>query len=134
MAERITPFLMFEGKAGEAIDFYRSIFPDSQVETLERFGAEGPGAEGTVASAVVLLNGQRLMFFDSPVPHAFTFTPAISLFVDCESTAEVDRLFAALSEGGQVMMGLGEYPFAERFAWIADRFGISWQLRFGARA
>ena len=133
MAERITPFLMFEGKAGEAIDFYLSVFPDSRLETLERFGAEGPGAEGSVSSAAVLLNGQRLMFFDSPVHHAFTFTPSISLFVDVSSAEEIDRLFAALSEGGQVMMELAEYPFAERFAWIADRFGVSWQLRHGAR-
>ena len=133
MAERITPFLMFEGRAAEAIDFYLSVFPNSRIETIEEFGPDGPGAEGSVASAVVILNGQRLMAFDSPVRHAFTFTPSISLFVDCDSEEEIDRLFGALSEGGQVMMELAEYPFADRFAWLADRFGVSWQLRFGAR-
>ena len=133
MAERITPFLMFEGKAEEAIGFYLSIFPDSRIETIERFGPDGPGAQGSVATAVVILNGQRLMAFDSPVHHAFTFTPSISLFVDCESETEIDRLFGALSEAGQVMMELAEHPFAERFAWVADRFGVSWQLRYGAR-
>jgi len=133
MAERITPFLMYEGRAGEAIDFYLSVFPDSRIETIERFGPEGPGAEGSVSSAAVILNGQRLMAFDSPVHHAFTFTPSISLFVDCESGEEIDRLFGALSEGGQVMMELAQYPFASRFGWLADRFGVSWQLRFSPR-
>jgi predicted 3-demethylubiquinone-9 3-methyltransferase (glyoxalase superfamily) len=128
MAERITPFLMFEGKAEEAMDFYRSLFPDARVERLERFGPEGPGAEGTILHAELVLKDQRLRLFDSPVAHAFGFTPSFSLFVDCESEAEVARLFAALSEGGQVMMELAEYPFARKFAWLADRFGVSWQL------
>ena len=128
MAERITPFLMFEGKAEEAMNLYLSLFPDSRVDKLERFGPEGPGAEGSVLSAEFVLNGQRLIAFDSPVPHAFSFTPSISLFVDCDSEAEIDRLFTILSEGGQVMMEMQEYPFAKKFAWLADRFGVSWQL------
>ena len=82
--------------------------------------------------AEFVLDGQRLRLFDSPVPHAFTFTPSISLFVDCASEAEIDRLFASLSEGGQVMMELAEYPFARKFAWTADRFGVSWQLSLAA--
>ena len=132
MAERITPFLMFEGKAEEAMNFYLSLFPGARVEKLEHFGPEGPGAEGSVLRAEFVLDGQRLRLFDSPVPHAFTFTPSISLFVDCASEAEIDRLFASLSEGGQVMMELAEYPFAKKFAWLADRFGVSWQLSLAA--
>ncbi len=129
MAERITTFLMFQdGCAGQAMDFYVSLFPDSRVERIERYGAEGPGKEGTVVRADFLLNGQRFICIDSPVPHAFGFTPSISLFVDCASEEEIDRLFAALSDGGAVMMPLGEYPFARRFAWVGDRFGVSWQL------
>ena len=128
MAERITPFLMFEGKAEDAMDFYVSLFPDSRVERVERYGPEGPGAEGSVAQAVLTVNGQRLRCFDSPVSHAFTFTPSISLFVECSDEAEIDRMFAALSDGGMVMMELAEYPFAAKFAWLADRFGVSWQL------
>jgi predicted 3-demethylubiquinone-9 3-methyltransferase (glyoxalase superfamily) len=133
MAQRITPFLMFEGKAEEAMDYYRSHFPDSHVDKLERFGPDGPGAEGTILHAELVLADQRLRLFDSPVPHAFGFTPSFSLFVDCESEAEIDRLSASLSGGGQVMMELAEYPFAQKFTWLADRFGISWQLSFGAR-
>ena len=134
MAERITPFLMFEGRAEEAMNFYVSLFPDSRVEELKRFGPEGPGREGSVAKAVFTLNGERLRAFDSPAAHAFSFTPSISLFVDCASEEEIDRLFAALSEGGQVMMELAEYPFAQKFAWLADRFGVSWQLILAERA
>jgi len=128
MAERITPFLMFEGKAEEAMNFYVSLFPASRVESIERYGPEGPGAEGSVVRAAFVLRGQRLMCIDSPVSHRFSFTPSISLFVDCASEEEVDRLFAALSEGGEVMMELAAYPFARKFAWVADRFGVSWQL------
>ena len=128
MGSRITPFLMFEGQAEEAMNFYVSLIPDSRIEVLERFGPESAGVEGTILHAELVLNGQRLRLFDSPVPHAFAFTPSFSLFVDCESEAEIDRLYAALSQGGQVMMELAEYPFAKKFAWISDRFGVSWQL------
>lgn len=129
MAERITTFLMFQdGCAQQAMDFYVSLFPDSAIDRIERYGAEGPGPEGTVVRADFTLNGQKLICIDSPVRHAFGFTPSVSLFVDCASEEEIDRLFAALSEGGMVMMELGQYPFAARYAWIADRFGISWQL------
>ena len=132
MAERITPFLMFEGKAEEAMNFYASLFADARIEIFERFGPEGPGAEGTILHAELVLKDQRLRLFDSPVPHAFGFTPSFSLFVDCEDEAEIDRLSATLSEGGQVMMELAEYPFARKFTWLADRFGISWQLSLAA--
>jgi predicted 3-demethylubiquinone-9 3-methyltransferase (glyoxalase superfamily) len=62
------------------------------------------------------------------VSHGFTFTPSLSLFVDCESEADLERIFAALSEGGGVLMPLGNYGFSRRFGWVNDRFGVSWQL------
>ena len=130
MAKEINPFLMFASGAEAAMNFYMSLFPGSTIETLAHYGAEGPGAVGTVKQATLSLLGRRLEFFDSPVRHAFTFTPAISFAVACDSAAEVDRLFAALSEGGQVLMGLDAYPFARRFGWVNDRFGVSWQMRF----
>jgi predicted 3-demethylubiquinone-9 3-methyltransferase (glyoxalase superfamily) len=126
----VTPFLMFEGAAEAAMNFYLSLFPGAAIDSIARFGAGGPGCEGSVMQATMSLKGQKLFFFDSPVKHAFTFTPSISLMVDCDSAAEVDRLFAALSEQGQTLMPLDAYPFARRFAWINDRFGVSWQLRF----
>ena len=129
MANSITPFLMFEGAAEAAMTFYLSLFAGSSVRSITRYGAEGPGKPGSVMTATFLLNGQAIMCIDSPVKHAFTFTPAFSLFVECADAEEVNRLFAALSEGGTVLMGLDAYPFARRFGWVNDRFGVSWQLR-----
>lgn len=131
---KIAPFLMFEGRAEEAIHFYMSLFADSEIVAIQRYGAEGPGPEGTVVHATFTLNGQTFMAIDSFVNHAFTFTPAMSLYVSCETEAEIDRLFAALSEGGSVMMPLAAYPFSEKFGWLADRFGVSWQLTLAKAA
>ena len=128
MTQKITTFLMFEGKAEEAMTFYMSLFPNSRVVSIKRYGAGEAGPEGSVMHAVFSLNGQEYMCIDSPAKHAFTFTPSISLFVTCSEEAEVDTLFAKLSEGGQVMMPLDKYPFSEKFAWTSDRFGVSWQL------
>ena len=132
MAKSISPFLMFQGGDAEAaINFYASLFAGASILSIERFGAEGPGNEGSVMTGVLNLNGQTILFLDSPVKHAFTFTPATSMFVECENAEEIDRLFAALSDGGQVLMPLDGYPFASRFGWVNDRFGVSWQLRLG---
>ncbi|MNL53535.1 hypothetical protein D3C87_1767930 [compost metagenome] len=125
---KITPFLMFEGRAEEAIHFYLSLFENAEIVAIQRYGAEGPGPEGTVVHATFTLAGQTFMAIDSFVQHAFTFTPSMSLYVTCETEAEIDRLFAALSGGGSVMMPLAAYPFSEKFGWLADRFGVSWQL------
>jgi predicted 3-demethylubiquinone-9 3-methyltransferase (glyoxalase superfamily) len=130
MAQEINPFLMFANGAEAAMNFYLSLFPGAQIESLVRYDATGPGPEGSVKQATLSLLDRKFEFFDSPVRHAFTFTPAISFAVACESAAEVDRLFAALSDGGQVLMGVDAYPFAKRFGWVNDKFGVSWQLRF----
>jgi len=128
MKTRVTPFLMFDGKAEEAMSFYISIFPDSSVISISRYGPGEAGAEGTVMHAVFSLAGRSVICIDSPVKHDFTFTPAMSLFVDCATDAQIDDLFAKLSAGGQVMMPLGSYGFSPKFAWVSDRFGVSWQL------
>ena len=125
---RITPFLMFEGQAEEAMTFYVSLFRNSEVTSVTRYGPEGPGAEGTVTLANFTLCGQPVKCIDSPVKHAFGFTPSVSMFVDCESAAEVEALYAKLAEGGQTLMPLNAYPFSRKFAWVNDRFGVSWQL------
>lgn len=129
MAKQINTFLMFDGKAEEAMTFYVSLFDDAEVGEVKRYGPGEPGAEGTVMHASFALNGQSFMCIDSPAKHAFGFTPAISIFVECESEREVDHLHAALARDGTTLMPLDKYPFAEKFAWIADRFGVSWQLR-----
>ena len=127
MSTHVAPFLMFEGRAAEAIELYTGAFPDGRVITDVRFAA-GEGPEGTVKEAVIEVGGIAVRLFDSPAPHGFTFTPSMSLFVTCSSAEEVDRIAGVLAEGGQFMMPLDSYDFASRFCWFADRFGVSWQL------
>jgi predicted 3-demethylubiquinone-9 3-methyltransferase (glyoxalase superfamily) len=122
----VTPFLMFEGRAEEAMNRYVALLPGSEVLRLERFGADGPGAEGTVHRAEALLAGQPVRFFDSPVSHAFTFTPALSLFVTVSAAEEVDRIADGLA--AEFLMPPGDYGFSSRFAWFNDEFGVSWQV------
>jgi predicted 3-demethylubiquinone-9 3-methyltransferase (glyoxalase superfamily) len=122
--------LMFTGQADEAINFYTGLFDDSGIDAVERYGPESPDMTGQVVHARFRIMGQLVLAMDSPPVHAFTFTPSTSFFVTCESESEVDRLFAALSEGGGVLMELDSYPFAKRYAWVNDRFGVSWQLVF----
>lgn len=126
--QKITTFLMFEGKAEEAMNFYLSLFKNSEILTISRYGANEPGAEGTVLNATFSLNGQQFMCIDSSIKHEFSFTPAISLFVTCETEEEVDQLFEKLSEGGNVYMPLASYPFSEKFGWVGDKYGVTWQL------
>ena len=128
MPQTVTPFLMFEGSAEEAMRFYVSLFRGSGINQVERYGPGGPGAEGSVKLADFTLAGQRLMCIDSPVKHAFSFTASLSLFVECESEAELDPAFERLSTGGAVLMPPGNYGFSTKFAWLNDRFGVSWQL------
>jgi predicted 3-demethylubiquinone-9 3-methyltransferase (glyoxalase superfamily) len=77
---------------------------------------------------VLTIGGDEILFFDSPVKHDFGFTPAVSLFVECDGVEELERAFALLSEGGGVFMPLDDYGFSRRFGWLSDRFGVSWQL------
>lgn len=126
--QKFVTFLMFEGQAKAAIDFYTSLFAGSKIDHIAQYGAGEAGPEGSVMMAVFSLGEQQFMASDSFVNHAFTFTPSMSIYVNCESEAEIDRAFAALSEGGAVLMPLDAYPFSKKFAWVQDRFGVSWQL------
>jgi predicted 3-demethylubiquinone-9 3-methyltransferase (glyoxalase superfamily) len=128
MSTTITPFLMFQGQCEQALNLYVSLFPGATVPVFERWGPEGPGAEGQVARATFVLGDREFRAFDSPPVHAFGFTASFSMFVDCQDEAEIDRLWAALSDGGVPMMPLGNYGFARKFGWTTDRFGVSWQL------
>ena len=125
---RAAPFLMFEGRAEEALTFYAVTIPDSRIEHVDRYGAEGPGPEGSVRMARAVVAGMPLLASDSFVHHAFTFTPSTSFMIDCADEAEIDRLAVALAEGGGVLMPLGNYGFSRKFAWVNDRFGVSWQV------
>ena len=125
---KITPFLMFEGKAEEAINFYMSIFNDAELIRIARYEAGEPGKEGEVSQAVFSINGQEFICTDTFVQHAFTFTPSISLFVECDSEEEINDAYTKLADGGELLMPLDSYPFSKKFGWVQDKFGVSWQL------
>jgi predicted 3-demethylubiquinone-9 3-methyltransferase (glyoxalase superfamily) len=128
-ASGVAPFLMFQdGCAEEAMNFYVGLIPRSEVVRVERYGPEGPGAEGSVINAHFVLDGLPVMCSDSTVQHLFSFTPSVSLFLTSRSEAEVDRITEALAAEGETLMPAGDYGFSRRFAWVNDRFGVSWQV------
>jgi len=114
--QKIVPFLWFDGRAEEAMNFYVSIFKNSKIGSVARYGEAGPGPKGTVMSATFQLAGQEFMALNGGPQ--FAFSPAISFFVNCETQEEVDELWAKLSEGGEI----------QRCGWLKDKFGVSWQI------
>lgn len=114
--QKITTFLTFNDQAEEATNFYTSIFPDSRIVSTTRYGEAGPGPKGSLMSATFELAGQEFMALNGGP--SFAFAQGISLFVDCETQAEVDRYWEKLSEGGE------EGPCG----WLTDQFGVSWQV------
>jgi predicted 3-demethylubiquinone-9 3-methyltransferase (glyoxalase superfamily) len=132
MASRVLTHLMFVGeqcgRAEEAMNLYVSLFEDSEILEVERYGPDEEEREGTLKRATFSLAGREFGASDSGREHPFTFTPSMSVFVDCESPAELERVFASLSDGGEVLMPLDDYGFSRRFGWTNDRFGVSWQL------
>jgi predicted 3-demethylubiquinone-9 3-methyltransferase (glyoxalase superfamily) len=129
MATDVTTFMMFQGhEAEEAMTFYTGLFKDAEVHSISRYGPGDIGAEGTVRHARFTLAGREFMCIDSPIRHDFTFTPSMSLYVECESEDEIDGLFDSLGDGGAVLMALGDHGIGSKFGWVNDRFGISWQL------
>lgn len=128
MSQTITPFLMFDGNAEQAVHFYVAIFEDAEIRHITRYGPGEQGAEGSVQRADFRLAGRDFIAIDSPVTHAFGFTPALSLFVDFDSEAALDSAYKQLAEGGRELMPLDDYGFSRRFGWLDDRFGVSWQL------
>lgn len=117
------------GKAEEAITFYTSLFDNSEIKQIERYQDDQYGEkDGFVKHAIFTIAGQEYMASESSLDHKFTFTPAISIFVTCETKEEQEMLFETLSEGGEIMLPLDNYGFSERFGWVGDRYGVSWQL------
>ena len=125
---QVTPFLAFFGDAEKAMKRYVEIFENSRIVSIEHFGPGDIGKEGSVKSAEFTLNGTRIMCNDIPGKHAWTFTPAVSLYVASSSEAALGKYFELLSKKGKVLMPLDEYPFSKKFAWVQDEFGVSWQL------
>jgi predicted 3-demethylubiquinone-9 3-methyltransferase (glyoxalase superfamily) len=122
------PFLMFQGDAEAALNFYVNTIPGSRILSLNRYGPGEAGAEGSVKMARASIGGLEVMSNDSTVKHAFSFTLSLSLFITFNNEAKIDAIANALADGGSVLMPLDNYGFSRRFAWINDRFGVSWQL------
>ncbi len=116
MKQKITPFLWFDDNAEEATTFYVSIFKNSEILSINRYGEAGPGPAGTVMTTSFRLDGQEFVALNGG-PH-FRFTEAISFVIDCESQEEVDKLWEELSAGGQT----------SQCGWLKDKFGLSWQV------
>ena len=114
--QKITPFLWFDNNCEEAMSFYVSVFKNSKILTVTRYGEGGPGPKGTVMTGTFQLEGQQFMALNGG-PH-FKFTEAISLFVNCETQQEVDELWEKLSEGGT----------KSQCGWLKDKYGLSWQI------
>jgi len=117
--QKITPFLWFDTQAEEAAKFYASIFPNSKILSVARYGDAGPGPKGSVMTVEFELDGQRMIALNGG-PH-FKFTEAISLSVDCKDQKDVDRYWTRLSQGGQESM----------CGWLKDKYGLSWQVTPG---
>ena len=129
MKGQLATFLTFQREdAEQAMNFYIGLFDNSEVIDLKRWDDKGPGKEGTVMQATFTLNGKLFMCSDSPPVHEWDFTPAVSNYVECKDESQIEQLFAKLSENGAVMMPLGNYGFSQKFGFVADRFGVSWQL------
>ena len=114
--QKIVPFLWFDGNAEEAMNFYVSVFKNSKVLSVTRYGEAGPGPKGTVMSCTFQLEGQD--FYALNGGPQFKFTPAISLFVNCETQQEIDVLWKRLSAGGR----------EDQCGWLQDKYGLSWQI------
>jgi len=114
--QKITPFLWYDGQAEEAVNFYVSIFKNSRIVSMARYGEVGPGPKGSVMTAAFQLEGQDFVALNGGPQ--YKFTPAISFVVSCETQEEVDELWEKLSAGGR----------KDRCAWLTDKFGVSWQI------
>ena len=126
MSIQIHTHLMFDGAAEEAMNYHVDLFPESEVHEARRF--ESGDHEGKLEYGSFSLAGSRFSCIDSPVKHNFSFTPSVSIFVDFDESAELERMYSALVTGGMALMPLDNYGFSELFGFVEDRFGVSWQL------
>ena len=118
-----------DGNAEKAMNFYVELFDNSKIINVRRWGKEMSDVEGEIMQAMFELDGNLFMCSDSPAIHDWNFTPAVSIYIECESESEIKRLNSKLSENGKVMMSIDfDYGFSQKFGFIQDQFGVSWQL------
>src|SRR5690606_11779082 len=124
----ITSLTFQKNDAEQAMNFYVSLFENSEILNIQRWGKEGPGKEGSIMQATFLLNGKLFICSDSPPVHDWDFTPAFSNYVECQNEVEFQRFYSKLAENGKIAMPADNYGFSKKFAWVIDSFGVSWQL------
>jgi predicted 3-demethylubiquinone-9 3-methyltransferase (glyoxalase superfamily) len=121
MIDAITHLMFQDGRAREAAEWYVTLVPGSSVDRVVADEASGTSVYFTLA-------GRSFIAFDSPVRHAFDFTPSMSIFLRCDEAEEVRSVFDQLASGGDVKMPVGDYGFSPCFGWATDRYGVSWQI------
>jgi predicted 3-demethylubiquinone-9 3-methyltransferase (glyoxalase superfamily) len=132
--QNIDSFLWFENDTEEAVNFYTGIFKNSKVFRTSRYNEESAKASGIPNGSVMVadfqLSGRKFVALNGGPVEGFTFNPSTSFFVNCGTEEEINNLFQKLASGGKILMPLDKYPFSEKYAWINDKFGVSWQLDF----
>lgn len=132
--QKIIPHLWFDNQAEEAVSLYTSMFENSKTLNITRYGKAGAEVSGRLENSVMTvtfqLDGQEFIALNGGP--TFNFTPAISFFVNCGTEQEIDALWEKLSDGGETLMSLSSYPFSDRFGWLNDNFGVSWQLNLAS--
>lgn len=128
--QAIIPCLWFNDTAEQAATFYESVFDDAKINRITKYTDAGKAQHGHNAGDVMTVEFtvEGMHFTGLNGGPQFQLNPSISFFVQCEAAEKVDKLFTALSEGGEVLMPLGSYPFAKRYGWVSDKFGVSWQI------
>ena len=126
--QMITSLTFQDGNAEKAMNFYVELFENSKIINLNRWGIGAPVAEGKIMQARFELDGNVFMCSDSPPVHDWDFSPAFSNYLECKNESELEHLFSSLSKNGKVTMELNNYGFSQKFGWVIDQFGVSWQL------
>ena len=128
--QKITPFLWFVNRTEEAVNFYTSIFDNSKVKFVTHYSPDTAKISGNKEDSILTIcfqiGGQEFTALNGGAD--FQINPSISFFVHCDTSEEIDRLWSKLSDGGDVLMELDKYPFSEKYGWVKDKFGVSWQL------
>jgi predicted 3-demethylubiquinone-9 3-methyltransferase (glyoxalase superfamily) len=120
--------VMFQGQADDALALYSAVFKALEVRVEARYGAGDALPEGAIKLATAEFAGHALIIFNSPPVHDFSFTPAVSLYVELDTAEALETAFQQLSQDGQILMPIGDYGFSARYGWLVDPYGLSWQL------
>ncbi|WP_207694623.1 hypothetical protein DOK67_0000407 [Enterococcus sp. DIV0212c] len=123
---KFSPCLWFDGKVEEAAEFYVNAFEESKINKVDYYVDSEHQPKGSVLTISLTLAGQEVILLNGGPE--FTFTPAISFFVECETEEQISKLWETLSHNGEVFMEFGQYPFSKKYGWLNDQYGVSWQL------